>query len=51
LLDRIDIHVEMPRLPFEKLRSQRTGEPSEKVCERIEAARAIQRTRFEGTDL
>jgi len=41
----------MPRLPFEKLRSQRTGEPSEKVCERIEAARAIQRTRFEGTDL
>ncbi len=51
LMDRIDIHVEVPRVPFEKLRSQRTGEPSEKVRERIEVARTIQRTRFEGTDL
>jgi magnesium chelatase family protein len=51
LLDRIDIHVEVPRVPFEKLRGHRTGEPSEKIRERIEAARTIQRTRFEGTEL
>jgi magnesium chelatase family protein len=46
LMDRIDIHVEVPRVPFEKLSSKRTGEPSEKVRERVEAARAIQRERF-----
>ncbi|MBN1220499.1 MAG: ATP-binding protein [Anaerolineae bacterium] len=51
LLDRIDIHVEVPRVTFEKLSDKRIGEPSEKVRERVEAARAIQRTRFEGTAL
>lgn len=51
LMDRIDIHVEVPRVPFEKLSSQRTGEPSAKVRERVEAARAVQRKRFEGTSL
>jgi magnesium chelatase family protein len=51
LMDRIDIHVEVPRVPFEKLSSQRTGEPSAKVRERIEAARTIQRERFKGTTL
>jgi magnesium chelatase family protein len=51
LLDRIDIHVEVPRVPFEKLSDKRTGESSEKVRERVEAARAIQRSRFEGTAL
>jgi magnesium chelatase family protein len=51
LIDRIDIHVEVPRVPFEKLSSQRTGEPSAKVRERVEAARVVQRKRFEGTTL
>ncbi len=51
LMDRIDIHVEVPRVPFEKLSDKRTGESSEKVRERIEVARTIQRERFEGTDL
>jgi magnesium chelatase family protein len=51
LMDRIDIHVEVPRVPFEKLSSQRTGEPSAKVRERVEAARVVQRKRFEGTSL
>jgi magnesium chelatase family protein len=51
LMDRIDIHVEVPRVPFEKLSSQRTGEPSAKVRERVEVARAVQRKRFEGTTL
>lgn len=46
LMDRIDIHVEVPRVPFEKLSSKRTGEPSATVRGRVEAARAIQRERF-----
>ncbi len=51
LMDRIDIHVEVPRVPFEKLSSQRTGEPSEAVRQRVETARAVQRTRFNGSGL
>lgn len=51
LLDRIDIHVEVPRVPFDKLSDKRTGEPSAKVRERVEAARAVQRERFKGTSL
>ena len=51
LLDRIDIHVEVPRVPFEKLSSQRTGEPSATVRARVEAARTVQRNRFESTNL
>lgn len=51
LMDRIDIHVEVPRVPFEKLSSQRTGEPSTKVRERVERARAIQRKRFKDIKL
>ncbi len=51
LMDRIDIHVEVPRVPFEKLSNKRTGEPSEKVRKRVEAARTIQRERFAETQL
>ncbi len=49
LMDRIDIHVEVPRVPFEKLSDKRTGESSATVRERVEAARAIQRERFVDT--
>ena len=35
LMDRIDIHVEVPRVPFEKLSSKRTGESSAAVRERV----------------
>jgi magnesium chelatase family protein len=51
LLDRIDIHVEVPRVPFEKLSDRHPGEPSESIRERVEAARSIQQKRFEGTEL
>lgn len=51
LLDRIDIHVEVPRVPFEKLSNNRTGESSAAVRERVERARAIQRDRFDGSNL
>ena len=51
LLDRIDIHVEVPRVDFEKLSSDRIGEPSESVRDRVEKAREKQRVRFGETDL
>jgi len=51
LLDRIDIHVEVPRVDYEKLSGDRVGEPSEKIRERVERARAQQRTRLAGTNL
>ena len=50
-MDRIDIHVEVSRVPFEKLSDKRLGEPSERIRERVEAARTIQRDRFSGTML
>ncbi len=46
LLDRIDIHVEVPRVEYEKLSDQRLGEPSTVIQTRVEAARERQRERF-----
>jgi magnesium chelatase family protein len=51
LLDRIDIHVEVPRVDYDKLSDVRLGEPSKVVRARVEAARERQRTRFAGTAL
>jgi len=51
LLDRIDIHIEVPRVEFEKLADDRAGEPAVAVRERVERARTLQRQRFEDTDL
>src|SRR5262249_26474175 len=51
LLDRIDIHVEVPRVNYEKLASERQGEPSRAVRERVTAARQKQAERFKGTQL
>jgi magnesium chelatase family protein len=51
LLDRIDIHIEVPRVEFEKLSDDRRGEPSAAIRARVEAARARQRQRFAGTSL
>ncbi len=48
LLDRIDIHIEVPALRYEELRRKAPGEPSEKIRQRVEAAREIQLKRFEG---
>lgn len=49
LLDRIDIHVDVPRVDYEKLTGIKKGETSIVVRERVEAARQQQRQRF-GTD-
>lgn len=51
LLDRIDIHLQVPRVDYQKLSDQRSGEPSAIIRERVEAARQIQIKRFEGTKL
>jgi magnesium chelatase family protein len=51
MLDRIDIHVEVPRVDYEKLSSDRLGESSSSIRERVQAARERQRVRFEGTDI
>ena len=46
LLDRIDIHLEVPRIEYEKLADRRPGEPSATVRARVEAARARQTARY-----
>ncbi|OJX47258.1 MAG: magnesium chelatase [Chloroflexi bacterium 44-23] len=46
LLDRIDIHVEVPRVEYEKLSSQRLGEGSQAIRERVEQSRKLQLLRF-----
>lgn len=48
LLDRIDIHIEVPSLAGERLTDDRRGEPSATIRERILAARARQLERFGG---
>lgn len=48
LLDRIDMHVEVPSVKFREITSERAGEPSAKIRERVIAARAAQRQRFAG---
>src|SRR4051812_42644615 len=49
LLDRIDIHLDVPRIEYEKLSDSRSGEPSAIIRERVEAARERQRTRLTDT--
>ncbi len=46
LLDRIDLHVEVPRIKFDKLTSQDLAESSVVIRERVEQARDIQQSRF-----
>jgi len=46
LLDRIDIHIEIVPVPFEKLADAQISEASEKVRERVINARKIQQERF-----
>ncbi len=51
LLDRIDIHVEVPRVDYEKLADKRKVEDSATICKRVQAARERQLQRFLGTKL
>lgn len=49
LLDRFDIHVEVPPVKFEELRSSEITESSAEIKKRVDAARKIQRERFMGS--
>jgi len=46
LLDRIDIHMEVSPVPFEKLAGLQAGESSREIRERVIRAREVQRDRF-----
>ena len=48
LLDRIDIHMEVPCVDYEKLSGDRVGESSQAIRRRVQAARDIQSSRFQG---
>ncbi len=50
MLDRIDIHIEVPRVDYEKLAGDRLGETSETIRQRVETARQRQRARLAGLD-
>jgi magnesium chelatase family protein len=45
LLDRIDIHVEVPAVPYKELRGKAASESSAEIRRRVAAARAVQQAR------
>jgi len=51
LLDRIDIHLEVPRIEYEQLADRRPGERSASVRERVERARQVQAERYRDLEL
>lgn len=48
LLDRIDIHLDVPAVPYKDLASERSGERSKDIRERVARARAMQTERLSG---
>jgi magnesium chelatase family protein len=46
LLDRIDIHLEVPRLKYEHLTDKRRGEQSVEIRKRVDAAHTAQKERL-----
>ncbi len=48
MLDRIDIHVEVPNVQYKDLTSDSTCESSEEIRERVTKTRKIQLKRFQG---
>ncbi|MDE6660136.1 MAG: YifB family Mg chelatase-like AAA ATPase [Eubacterium sp.] len=51
ILDRIDLHIEVEPVDYEKLSSKNKEETSAEIRKRVNRAREIQRKRFEGTDI
>ena len=51
LLDRVDLHVEVPPVEYAQLAAKEPGESSASIKERVNAARQIQTRRFAGTDV
>lgn len=46
LLDRIDIHIEVPAVPYRALATEQDGEPSQAIAARVQSARETQRSRY-----
>ena len=46
IMDRIDLQIEVPRVKFDKLQDDSSGERSEDIRKRVESARARQKERF-----
>ncbi len=51
LLDRIDIHIEVPKVDFEQLSDKRKGESSDEIRRRVMKARKIQEERFRESNI
>ena len=51
MLDRIDIHIEVPPVDFEKLSSKVPSESSAEIKKRVNAARKIQQERLKGSGI
>ncbi|RMF95213.1 MAG: ATP-binding protein [Candidatus Schekmanbacteria bacterium] len=51
LLDRIDIHIEVPSLKFREMANDTRGESSETIRKRVNKARQIQLKRYEGSGI
>lgn len=51
LLDRLDIHIEVPQVDFKKLSTDEKGESSKDIKARVDKARDIQLKRFSGTSV
>ena len=51
MLDRMDLHVSVPSVEFEAMRRREKAESAADVKARVNAARAIQKARFAGTDV
>lgn len=51
LLDRLDIHIEVPQVKFEELTDAEKGESSAAIKARVNTARRIQQQRFSGTGI
>jgi magnesium chelatase family protein len=51
LMDRIDIHIEVPRLKYDELTNYRPGEKSESIRRKVEKSRQIQLERFKDENI
>jgi magnesium chelatase family protein len=51
LLDRMDIQIEVPKVPYRELGEKKEGESSSAIRKRVEQARAVQAERFTGTNI
>jgi magnesium chelatase family protein len=51
ILDRIDLHVSVPRLTFDELQNAKSGESSANIQKRVESARTRSAARFAGTGI